>query len=252
MPAPAVPQRNYDNPRANQNNANNRRREEDRRVKSKKSMMKEAAPKITWDDETPMGRKQRRKQQQMHKPEPVVIEKAVLTTEMVTVKELSEKIGKPAAEIIKKLFILGIMATINQEIDFDTCSLIAGEYGIEVEQQLAKTAEDVLNESVDEVDSEENMEPRPPVVTIMGHVDHGKTSLLDAIRQSSITEGEAGGITQHIGAYTVTCNGRQITFIDTPGHEAFTSMRARGAQVTDVVILVVAADDGIMPQTVEA
>ena len=251
-PAPAAPQRNFDNQRGNQNNANNRRRDEDRRVKSKKSMMKEAAPKITWDDETPMGRKQRRKQQQMHKPEPVVIEKAVLTTEMVTVKELSEKIGKPAAEIIKKLFILGIMATINQEIDFDTCSLIASEYGIEVEQQLAKTAEDVLNESVDEVDSEENMEPRPPVVTIMGHVDHGKTSLLDAIRQSSITEGEAGGITQHIGAYTVTCNGRQITFIDTPGHEAFTSMRARGAQVTDVVILVVAADDGIMPQTVEA
>ena len=252
MPAPAVPQRNYDNPRANQNNANNRRREEDRRVKSKKSMMKEAAPKITWDDETPMGRKQRRKQQQMHKPEPVVIEKAVLTTEMVTVKELSEKIGKPAAEIIKKLFILGIMATINQEIDFDTCSLIASEYGIEVEQQLAKTAEDVLNESVDGVDSEENMEPRPPVVTIMGHVDHGKTSLLDAIRQSSITEGEAGGITQHIGAYTVTCNGRQITFIDTPGHEAFTAMRARGAMIADIAILVVAADDGIMPQTVEA
>ena len=232
--------------------ANNRRREDDRRIKSKKTIMKEAAPKIAWDDDTPMGRKQRRKQQQMHKPEPVVIEKAVLTTEMVTVKELSEKIGKPAAEIIKKLFILGIMATINQEIDFDTCSLIAGEYGIEVEQQIAKTAEDVLNESMDEADPEENMEARPPVVTIMGHVDHGKTSLLDAIRQSSITEGEAGGITQHIGAYTVMCNGRQITFIDTPGHEAFTSMRARGAQVTDIVILVVAADDGIMPQTVEA
>ena len=244
--------RNFDNQKSG-SASNNRRRDEDRRVKSKKTIMKEAAPKITWDDDTPMGRKQRRKQQQpAHKPEPVVIEKAVLTTEMVTVKELSEKIGKPAAEIIKKLFILGIMATINQEIDFDTCSLIASEYGIELEQQLAKTAEDVLNESVEEVDAEENMVPRPPVITIMGHVDHGKTSLLDAIRESSITEGEAGGITQHIGAYTVTCNGRQITFIDTPGHEAFTSMRARGAQVTDIVILVVAADDGIMPQTVEA
>ena len=229
-----------------------KRRDEDRRVKSKKAMLKEAAPKIAWDEDTPMGRKQRRKSQQMHKPEPVVIEKIVLTTEMVTVKELSEKIGKPAAEIIKKLFILGIMATINQEIDFDTCSLIAGEYGIEVEQQLAKTAEDVLNESMEENDSDENLVTRPPVVTIMGHVDHGKTSLLDAIRESSVTEGEAGGITQHIGAYTVMCNGRQITFIDTPGHEAFTAMRARGAQVTDIVILVVAADDGIMPQTVEA
>ncbi|NCB30132.1 MAG: translation initiation factor IF-2, partial [Clostridia bacterium] len=246
-PAPASPPRGIVG-----NGTGNRRREDDRKGKSKKAIMKEAAPKIAWDDDTPTGRKHRRKTQQMHKPEPVVIEKVTLTTEMVTVKELSEKIGKPAAEIIKKLFILGIMATINQEIDFDTCSLIAGEYGIDVEQQIAKTAEDVLNESMEDVDSEENLEPRPPVVTIMGHVDHGKTSLLDAIRQSSITEGEAGGITQHIGAYTVTCNGRQITFIDTPGHEAFTAMRARGAQVTDIVILVVAADDGIMPQTVEA
>ncbi|MEA4970586.1 MAG: translation initiation factor IF-2 [Candidatus Pelethousia sp.] len=247
----AAPSRNFEGSKP-AGAAPAKRRDDDRRVKSKKAIMKEAAPKIAWDEDTPMGRKQRRKAQQMHKPEPVVIEKVVLTTEVVTVKELSEKIGKPAAEIIKKLFILGVMATINQEVDFDTCSLIAGEYGIEVEQQLTKTAEDVLNASMEETDSDENLLPRPPVVTIMGHVDHGKTSLLDAIRESSVTEGEAGGITQHIGAYTVMCRGRQITFIDTPGHEAFTAMRARGAQVTDIVILVVAADDGIMPQTIEA
>ena len=216
--------------------------------------MKETAPTARgWDDDGAYGSRKKKKQQApVHKPEPVKIEKAVITSETITVKELSEKIGKPAAEIIKKLFILGIMATINQEIDFDTCSLIASDYGIELEHNVAKTFEEVLQESSDEVDESSELVERPPVVTIMGHVDHGKTSLLDAIRNSSITEGEAGGITQHIGAYTVTCNGRTITFIDTPGHEAFTSMRARGAQVTDIVILVVAADDGIMPQTVEA
>lgn len=226
---------------------------DDERRKNKKTLLKEAAPSMNaWDDDGGFGgRKKKRQAAPAPKPEPVKIEKAVINGETITVKELSEKIGKPAAEIIKKLFILGIMATINQEIDFDTCSLIASDYGIELEQNIAKTYEDVLLEGVGE-DKDENLVERPPVVTIMGHVDHGKTSLLDAIRHSSITEGEAGGITQHIGAYTVTCNGRQITFIDTPGHEAFTAMRARGAQVTDIVILVVAADDGIMPQTVEA
>ena len=235
--------------------AHTRTREDERnKAKNKKALMKESAPTARgWDEDGAYGSKKKKKQQApAHKPEPVKIEKAVITSETITVKELSEKIGKPAAEIIKKLFILGIMATINQEIDFDTCSLIASDYGIELEHNVAKTFEEVLQESSDEVDESSELVERPPVVTIMGHVDHGKTSLLDAIRNSSITEGEAGGITQHIGAYTVTCNGRTITFIDTPGHEAFTSMRARGAQVTDIVILVVAADDGIMPQTVEA
>jgi len=228
--------------------------QDDRHNKNKKTLMKEAAPSANaWDEDGASGARRRKKQQAPPpKPEPVKIERAVITSETITVKDLSEKIGKPAAEIIKKLFILGTLATINQELDFDTCSLIASDYGIELERNIAKTAEEVLNESSDETDADENLVVRPPVVTIMGHVDHGKTSLLDAIRHTSVTEGEAGGITQHIGAYTVTSGGRQITFIDTPGHEAFTSMRARGAQVTDVVILVVAADDGIMPQTVEA
>jgi len=170
--------------------------------------------------------------------------------ETITVGELANKLAKGAAEVVKKLMMLGVMATITQSIDYDTASLIASDFGVECKPEIILTKEDIL--FAEEEDKPEDLVPRPPVVVVMGHVDHGKTSLLDAIRNTSVTNTEAGGITQHIGAYGVTLNGREITFLDTPGHEAFTTMRARGAQVTDVAILVVAADDGIMPQTIEA
>ncbi|MDG4655941.1 translation initiation factor IF-2 [Ectobacillus antri] len=169
----------------------------------------------------------------------------------LTVSELAKQLGKEPSEIIKKLFLLGIMATINQSLDKDTIELIAAEYGIEVEEEVVMDETD-FETFIDESDEEEHLTERPPVVTIMGHVDHGKTTLLDSIRNSKVTAGEAGGITQHIGAYQVEVNDKKITFLDTPGHAAFTTMRARGAQVTDITILVVAADDGVMPQTVEA
>ncbi len=204
-----------------------------------------------YDDEFVRSRKKQKKVAQKAVIQAVKIEKAYMTAETITVRDLSERIGKPAGEIIKKLIMLGIIATINNELDFDTASLVAQEFGVELEMKLAQTAEDAL-EKEDVEDSEEELQPRPPVVTIMGHVDHGKTSLLDYIRKTRVTAGEAGGITQHIGAYTVDLNGRKITFLDTPGHEAFTSMRLRGAQATDIAVLVVAADDGVMPQTVEA
>ena len=170
--------------------------------------------------------------------------------ETITVKDLAAELKKTTAEVIKKLLSYGIMATINNDIDFDTAYLIAQEFGVNAVKKEEVKEEDILFDESE--DKQEELETRPPVVVVMGHVDHGKTSLLDAIRSTHVIEGEAGGITQHIGAYMVKINGREITFLDTPGHEAFTSMRARGAQITDIAILVVAANDGVMPQTVEA
>lgn len=174
----------------------------------------------------------------------------ILVPDSITVGELAERLEKASTEVIKKLMMLGIMASVNESLDFDTASLIVEDFGCKVEHEIILTEEDKLFNDVE--DSPESLIPRSPVVVVMGHVDHGKTSLLDTIRNSNVTEGEFGGITQHIGAYRVRVKDKKITFLDTPGHEAFTAMRARGALVTDIAILVVAADDGIMPQTIEA
>ncbi len=184
-----------------------------------------------------------------NKPQEIIRPKHIKVGETITVKELASKMTYPVSDVIKKLMLMGTMATINQELDFDTATLVAEEFGIAVEELPPEVD---LTEIPEIEDDPKKLILRPPVVTVMGHVDHGKTSLLDAIRKTSVTSNEAGGITQHIGAYQVMCNGQKIVFLDTPGHEAFTAMRARGAQVTDIAVLVVAADDGVMPQTLEA
>ena len=207
-----------------------------------------------YDLSTTRGKRNKKKNSKNQKPaeskQKIFKLTEITIPETISVKDLATELKKTSSEVIKKLLSYGIMATINNDIDFDTAYLVAQEFGVTANKKNVVKEEDILFDESE--DKEEDLIPRAPVIVVMGHVDHGKTSLLDAIRSTNVIEGEAGGITQHIGAYQVKVNGRDITFLDTPGHEAFTSMRARGAQITDIAILVVAANDGVMPQTVEA
>src|SRR5699024_403827 len=226
---------------------------EAKKMEKQKNETKQTQHKDKKNKKKKMNKKEKRHQKQAHQEVKVEKKKTpehIVYHDTLTVNELAEKLNKDVSEIIKKLMFLGVMANKNQDLDDDTVELICSDYNVTVEKEII--LEDTDFDKYRKEDKEKDLVERPAVVTIMGHVDHGKTTTLDSIRHSKVTDGEAGGITQHIGAYQVEVNDKKITFLDTPGHEAFTSMRSRGAQVTDIAILVVAADDGVMPQTVEA